>query len=40
MFLQLAHTEPDVFITGNKLVLSCYKVSKLLPQEEKFNMVR
>lgn len=37
MFLQLAHTKLDVFITGKALVLSCYKISKLLPQDERFN---
>jgi four helix bundle protein len=40
MFLNLAHTKLDVFITGKSLVLSCYKLSKLLPQEEKFNMMQ
>lgn len=40
MFLELAHTKLNVFITGKKLVLSCYKVSKLLPPDERFNMVQ
>lgn len=40
MFLQLAHTKPDVFIIGKTLVLNCYKNSKLLPQEERFNMTQ
>jgi four helix bundle protein len=40
MFLNLAHTKLDVFITGKSLVLSCYKLSKLLQQEEKFNMMQ
>jgi four helix bundle protein len=40
MFLELAHTKLDVFITGKAFVLSCYKLSKLLPQEERFNMVQ
>lgn len=40
MFLELAHTKLDVFKTGRELVLSCYKVSKLLPQEERFNMTQ
>ena len=40
MFLQLAHTKLDVFITGKQLVLSCYKLSKLLPQAERFNMTQ
>ncbi len=40
MFLELAHTKLDVFITGKNFVLSCYKISKLLPQEERFNMMQ
>jgi 23S rRNA-intervening sequence protein len=40
MFLELAHTKLDVFITGKNFVLSCYKLSKLLPQDERFNMVQ
>ena len=40
MFLQLAHTKLDVFISGKDLVLSCYKISKLLPQDERFNMTQ
>ena len=40
MFLNLAHTKLDVFIAGKQLVLSCYKVSKLLPQDERFNMTQ
>ena len=40
MFLNLAHTKLDVFIAGKSLVLSCYKVSKLLPPDERFNMTQ
>jgi len=40
MFLNLAHTKLDVFITGKDLVLSCYKISKLLPPDERFNMTQ
>ena len=40
MFLKLAHTKLDVFITGKNLVLNCYKISKLLPQDERFNMTQ
>ena len=40
MFLNLAHTKLDVFITGKSLVLSCYRISKLLPQDERFNMTQ
>ena len=40
MFLQLAHIKLDVFVTGKELLLSCYKIAKLLPQEERFNMIQ
>ncbi|MBS1641910.1 MAG: four helix bundle protein [Bacteroidetes bacterium] len=40
MFLQLAHTKLDVFANSKQLVLLCYKLSKLLPQEEKFNITQ
>ncbi len=40
MFLNLALTKLDVFIIGKSLVLSCYKISKLLPQDERFNMTQ
>jgi hypothetical protein len=40
MFLPLAHTKPDVFVVGKNFVLSCYRVSKLLPLDERFNMVQ
>ena len=40
MFLNSAHTKLDVFVTGKSLVLSCYKISKLLPQDERFNMTQ
>lgn len=40
MFLHLAHTKLDVFAVGKELVLICYKVSKLLPQDERFNMTQ
>ena len=40
MFLDLAHTKLDIFKITKELVLSCYSKSKLLPLEEKFNMVQ
>lgn len=40
MFLQLAHKEMDVYKVAKSFVLSCYKLSKALPPEEKFNMVQ
>ena len=40
MFLQLAHTRLDVFQSSQKFILECYKVTKLLPPEERFNMIQ
>jgi four helix bundle protein len=40
MFLQLAHTKLDVFKYSQELALECYKVSKLLPDSDKFAMVQ
>lgn len=40
MFLHLAHTKLDVFNTSKELDLSCYKISRLLPQDEKFNITQ
>lgn len=40
MFLQLSHTKLDVYNTSKQLVLACYSLSKLLPQDERFNMVQ
>lgn len=39
MFLQLNHQKLEVFKTSKLFVLECYKLSKLLPTEEKFGMV-
>mgnify|MGYP000962778877 CR=1 FL=1 len=40
MFIQLKHKELDVYRTVRKLVRETYKVSLLLPSEEKFNMMQ
>ena len=40
MFLQLAHTRLDVFNFSQELTLECYKLTKLLPDHEKFAMVQ
>lgn len=40
MFLQLAHTKLNVYQQTRKLTLECYKVSKLLPPDERFAMVQ
>ncbi len=40
MFLQLAHTKLDIFTASKSFTLECYKISKLLPQEEIFAMTQ
>lgn len=40
MFLQLNHQKLTVFITAKKLALECYKVTRIFPADEKFNMVQ
>jgi four helix bundle protein len=39
MFLKLAHTNLDAFKYSRELTLEIYKVTKLLPDEEKFNLI-
>lgn len=39
MFLQLNHKSLNVYQAIRELTIEVYKVSKLLPVEEKFNMV-
>ena len=39
MFLQLAHTKLNVYQQTKLLTIECYKVTKLLPSDEKFGMV-
>lgn len=40
MFLELAHTKLDIFIISKLFTLECYKISKLLPSEERFAMTQ
>jgi four helix bundle protein len=40
MFLQLNHKSLDVYQASRELTREVYKVSMLLPAEEKFNMVQ
>ena len=40
MFLQLNHQKLDVFIAAKSFTFECYKFTKMLPSEEKFNMVQ
>ena len=40
MFLQLAHTQKNVFQESKKFTLECYRVTKDFPTDEKFAMVQ
>ena len=40
MFLQLAHTKLNVYGFSQALVLECYRITKTLPADERFNMVQ
>lgn len=40
MFLQLAHTKLNVYLISEELVIECYKITKLFPQEERFALVQ
>ena len=39
MFLQLNHQKLEVYTATRRFVSECYKVSKILPSEERFNLV-
>ena len=40
MFLQLSHQKLGVYHVSQTLALECYKVTKLLPSDERFAMVQ
>ncbi|MEO5602050.1 MAG: four helix bundle protein [Cyclobacteriaceae bacterium] len=40
MFLELAHTKPDVYQASQMLALDCYKISRQFPAEEKLSMAQ
>lgn len=40
MFLKINHQNLDVYTFSKKFVLECYKLTKQLPSDEKFGMVR
>ena len=40
MFLQLAHTELDIFQESRQFVLEYYRITKTFPADEKFTMVQ
>jgi four helix bundle protein len=39
MFLDLAHTKKDVFLSSKQFTLECYRITKDFPSEERFAMV-
>ena len=39
MFLQLNHQKLDIYSFSKTFVLECYKLTKILPSEEKFGMI-
>jgi four helix bundle protein len=39
MFLTLNHQKLDVYAISRELVLECYKLTTILPAEEKFGMI-
>ena len=39
MFLILNHQKLEIYSTSKQLVLECYKLTKLLPDTEKFGMI-
>ncbi|MBC8173754.1 MAG: four helix bundle protein [Chitinophagales bacterium] len=40
MFLELAHTKLPVYSATKLFSLECYKLTKSLPSEEKFNLIQ
>ncbi|OQP48999.1 four helix bundle protein [Niastella yeongjuensis] len=40
MFLQLAHTQLDVFQYSQDLAMECYRITRTFPADEKFAMVQ
>ena len=40
MFLQLNHQKLDVFVIAKSFTLECYRFTKQLPSEERFNMTQ
>jgi four helix bundle protein len=39
MFLKLNHQKLDVYLFSRQFVFECYRLTKILPSEEKFGMV-
>ena len=39
MFLNLNHYNLDVYKTAKELRKNCYKIIKILPEQEKYNLI-
>jgi four helix bundle protein len=39
MFLKLAHTRMEVYVKSYALILEAYKITKTLPESERFNLI-
>lgn len=39
MFLKLNHQKLEVFVTSRQFVIECYRLTKILPSDEKFGMI-
>ena len=39
MFLDLKHKQLDVYKTSRELTKECYRITQLLPDSEKFNLI-
>jgi four helix bundle protein len=39
MFLQLNHQKLEVYSASKEFVLQCYRISKFLPDEERYNVI-
>jgi four helix bundle protein len=40
MFLDLSHTKLHVYTYANDLIVECYTLVKLLPKDERYNLVQ
>src|SRR5688572_13027860 len=40
MYLQLAHSTLDVYRCSRELVLEAYKLTRILPEEERYGLIR
>jgi len=40
MFLDLPHSKLDVYICSREMVLECYKLSRMIPDSERFGLIQ